>query len=314
MNGVVRLLIHSKRSAPICVLLATCLLLTGCPNKKKISSGKSEPVVILVSIPPLAHLLDQLRWDEVEVEVLLKKAKSPAVANPKAVLPLHAARARLFFGLDLPFEEVLMDRLEDEADQLEVVDIKDGIPLLRQGGGALPDPHIWLDPTLAQDLARNMAAALISLDSGKKEAVEANLATLLEDLRLLDVELKAQLEPIKGASIYVLHGAFEYFCRRYGLKQISMNVWGKAPKPKALASFVNRAAKAGADALFAQRFNYSDALSKAVKEPNLPVVTLDALPRDYLSGLRNIATTLQENMPGFLPNSKSTPLLPQPTP
>ncbi len=278
-------------------LILTALCSVGCP-KKQIPEGEAPKLMVVASIPPLAHLLDQLRWDELEVEVLLNKGASPAVASPDAALPPRAAHARLLFRLKLPFEKPLVSRLKDAASELDLVDAADGIELQRRGGGALPDPHVWLDPTLAKTIARNMAEALIDLNRRKKMVVEANLATLLAELDELDRELAAMLSPIKGSTIHMLHPALGYFCKRYGLRQKSMGVWDRAPDKAALGAYLAQAAEGGAVALFAQSFTASKGVTAAISRAGLRVVALDALARDYMAGMRDIATALRENMRG----------------
>lgn len=267
------------------------LLLVGCPAKKEAIPGKpAERPLVIASIPPLAHLLDQLRWDQLDVAVLLPEGKSPLLTDARAGLPAAASRAKIFFGLGLPFEAPLVQQLKAVAGDLEEVETSDSVGRMPGQGGAAKDPHVWLDPTLARVLAKNMAEALIDLDGDKEKEVEANLAGLLADLATLDLEVKGILEPVKGATLHVAHPAYGYFCKRYGLKQVSTGSGSEA-----LQRLVKEAAAAGARGIYVQSFALSRALRSAAAGLKLRVITLDPLARDYSSGMRDLATILRES-------------------
>jgi len=79
------------------------------------------------------------------------------------------------------------------------------------------DPHLWLDPALMADLAAKLALQLEAIVD-EPETVRANAEKLVERLKSLDAELNKQLRDAKLPKLFVLHDAYQYFEKRYGLQ------------------------------------------------------------------------------------------------
>ena len=80
------------------------------------------------------------------------------------------------------------------------------------------DPHVWLSPKLAMQLADAMADALIRADSQNESLYRANLKRLRGELSELDAELRAELSLLPSAiPALEFHDAYAYFRRDYGL-------------------------------------------------------------------------------------------------
>jgi zinc transport system substrate-binding protein len=84
----------------------------------------------------------------------------------------------------------------------------------------LVDPHIWLDPGLAQEMARLVAERLVALYPDQQALFQKNLADFVERSRGLDQKLGEVLVSYKGTGFLSYHNAYAYFVRRYGLKQL----------------------------------------------------------------------------------------------
>lgn len=80
------------------------------------------------------------------------------------------------------------------------------------------DPHVWLSPKLAADMAGAMAAALIRADAENAEAYRRNLLALRGRLSDLDAELRRMLSDLPPLRAFVYHDAYGYFQREYGLR------------------------------------------------------------------------------------------------
>ena len=68
--------------------------------------------------------------------------------------------------------------------------MKQNRPTFNQAG----NPHIWLDPVLAQDICRKIAAAFIQADPGHRAQYEANLKNYLTALDELNREIEAHAQ------------------------------------------------------------------------------------------------------------------------
>ena len=79
------------------------------------------------------------------------------------------------------------------------------------------DPHIWLSPVLAAQMARNICDGLTARYPDFADTFESNLAGLLVDLEELDNYGKAQLSGLSCRDMVTFHDGFAYFAEHYGL-------------------------------------------------------------------------------------------------
>ncbi len=84
------------------------------------------------------------------------------------------------------------------------------------------DPHIWLDPVLAQDQVAVIRDALIEADPEGKDIYEENAKTFIEELQTLDQEYETALKDAENRAFVVQHQAFGYLADRYNLEQIAI--------------------------------------------------------------------------------------------
>jgi zinc transport system substrate-binding protein len=90
-------------------------------------------------------------------------------------------------------------------------------------GESIHDPHFWLDPVRAKEMAVAIKDALILADKDGKDIYEANYQAVLSDLNQLDADFKTMVEHSKRKEFIVSHDAFGYLSSRYGLEQIAIS-------------------------------------------------------------------------------------------
>ncbi|WP_018933091.1 metal ABC transporter solute-binding protein, Zn/Mn family [Gracilibacillus lacisalsi] len=93
------------------------------------------------------------------------------------------------------------------------------------------DPHLWLDPIRAIELARNIKEGLIELNPENEETFEANFSDLEERLIALDEEFHQQLESAPNNEILVTHAAYGYWEQSYGIEQIAITGLSSSEEP-----------------------------------------------------------------------------------
>lgn len=84
------------------------------------------------------------------------------------------------------------------------------------------DPHIWLDPVLAQDQVNTIKEALIQADPEGKEYYEENAQAFNAELQKLDEEYEAAFSSAENRIFVVQHQAFGYIAQRYDLEQLAI--------------------------------------------------------------------------------------------
>lgn len=167
-----------------------------------------------------------------------------------------------------------------------------------------PNPHLWLDPTLAAHAVTNILAALQKADPKNATGYAANAARYVERLHALDRDLAAALAPAKGRRIVTYHHAFPYFTRRYGLDLIGVieEVPDVEPSPKYLAALQKVIREKGVKIIFTEP-QFSPKLAQRIsKDTGIPLAELDTLetgplnPTAYEDGLRRNLNTLLKHL------------------
>ena len=297
---------HEKPRPPFSLIFVISLtfILSGCgapAEREEVSDGGLK---LFVSIPPQAYLVERIGGDLVDVEVLVQPGQEPHTFEPTPRQVMSLGRASIYFGIGIPFEQQLVGKLGDALGNLQIVDSSAGVERLAfEGGhhhgeeegeehGEGLDPHIWLDPARLKQVAGNIAAALESADPANSDVYAANLEELLAEIDALHAEIARLLEPHRGRSFVVAHGAFGYFAHAYGLRQVAVELEGKSPTPRQLEELIERAREEGIDTVFVQPQFDPTSADAVVEALGGEVVTLDALARDPIANLREIAAKI----------------------
>ncbi|GGM25734.1 adhesin [Paraliobacillus quinghaiensis] len=93
------------------------------------------------------------------------------------------------------------------------------------------DPHVWLDPILAQELAENVKNTLVGLMPEQKETFETNYQDLILRLNDLDAEFHETIESYEQNKILVSHAGYGYWEKAYGLEQIAISGLSSSNEP-----------------------------------------------------------------------------------
>jgi ABC-type Zn uptake system ZnuABC Zn-binding protein ZnuA len=79
------------------------------------------------------------------------------------------------------------------------------------------DPHIWLSPVHASQMATNICSALCSRYPEHRETFQTNLASLQADLQTLQTYGEEQLRDLSCRELVTFHDGFAYFAEAFGL-------------------------------------------------------------------------------------------------
>ncbi len=265
------------------------LLAVACQPDTGSQAGATPRVV--VSVPPQAWFVEQLAGPGVRVTVLLPPGASPAHYEP-GVRELEAlADASLYVRVGhprFPLEGAWIDALLAERPTLVVVNTSAGL------APEDDDPHTWLSPALAREMARRIATGLSRVLP--PDVVDDNLTAVLGEIDRVDAELRERLGPRRGGSFLVFHPAWGHLAREYELVQIAIESHGVSPDPATLARRIREAREAGVAVVFAQpQFDPSSA-ELVAREIGARVEMLDPLARDWPGNLRRVGASLAEGL------------------
>lgn len=157
------------------------------------------------------------------------------------------------------------------------------------------DPHIWLEPTLVKIQAKNIYEALVKVDKANASFYKTNLDKFLKELDSLDEELHNILKSYEHKAFMVFHPSWGYFSKRYDLKQISIEIEGKEPKPAQLVKLVDEAKEHNIKIVFvAPQFSQKGAktISKSI---NGNVAVIDPLAENWDENLIKVAKEIAKS-------------------
>jgi zinc transport system substrate-binding protein len=274
------------------------------PSNADNSAINKKQLNIFVSISPQAYFVEKIGGNRVKVEVLVSPGKSPATYSPGPSKISRLAKSDIYFRIGVPFENSLLPRIKSILKKTKIVDTAKGIQLRKMksshehekkhnhhGGN---DPHIWLDPKLVKKQAKIILDALSESDPGGKAKYTKNHNLFCKELDDLDKWIKKILAPVKGKSIFVFHPSYGYFTDAYGLKQVAIEMEGKAPKGKDLVALIKMAKKNKIKTIFIQP-QFNKAVAKKIAEAiNGKVKILDPLAEDYMNNMKKITLSIAE--------------------
>jgi zinc transport system substrate-binding protein len=259
------------------------------------TSGASEPAQVSVSIPPQKWVVEYLARDRVIIDVLLPPGSSPATYEPSPRQMAKLAHAIAYFAIGVPFERAVIPRIAEQNPDLVVVDTSSGVKKreMSSAGGqhhhSAYDPHVWLDPMRMKIVSTATARVLQRLLPSADDVIEARLGNVLRALDMVDARIAENLSPFAGREILVFHPAYGYFTDRYGLRQVAVEVEGKAPTGRQLASLVDHFGTSGAPAVFVQPQFSKASAERVAAALGSRLVELDPLAEDYASNLQEMA-------------------------
>jgi|WetSurMetagenome_2_1015567.scaffolds.fasta_scaffold69464_2 zinc transport system substrate-binding protein len=289
------------------------------------ASPAAPKITVAASIVPLGDFCRNIGGDLVNVTVLVPPGASPHAfePSPSAVAKATAARVFVYVGAGLdPWAERLV-KAQKTPGQV-VVEAVNGIHLINDADEHEPEkpgakgpgeaehhhhheagnPHVWLDPVIAEDICRRLAQALIKVDPAQQPTYEVNLARYLGQLQALNQDIKDTVATFRRRDYVCFHPAYTYFSRRYGLNEVGVieAAPGREPSPRHLQKIIAAIKKTGVQAVFAEP-QFSPRVAEVIaQEAGVQVLFLDPLGgrppygSDYIKLMRHNLAILTQAM------------------
>lgn len=263
----------------------------------------------VVSILPEQTFLKAIGGDKVNITVMVQPGNSPHTYEPKPSQMLSVAKAELYFAIGVEFENVWLAKFQNLNKRMHIVNLAAHIEKMPMGEAHHEhesghdahedhahtglDPHIWTSPDNVRTIAQNIFNALAMYDPENQAYYKQNLEAFLSKIDQTDKEIKTLLADLQGSRTFmVFHPSWGYFAKEYNLKQISVEVEGKEPKPKELVTLLKEAKEEKVKAIFTQP-EFSDTVAKIIaKELHIPVVKVSPLAPNWSENLINITKAI----------------------
>lgn len=115
----------------------------------------------------------------------------------------------------------LEDFLSDVLETRTYLDASQDLDLLWNDEEGEYDPHLWLDPALAGQMAQNIASGLSVADPEHQAQYEANAAEVRSQLTQFQQEMCAALADLPIRQLITFHDGFSYFARAFDLEIVA---------------------------------------------------------------------------------------------
>jgi ABC-type Zn uptake system ZnuABC Zn-binding protein ZnuA len=205
-----------------------------------------EPLNIVVTIPVLKDLTEQVGGPHVRVTSLLSGYENEHTYSPKPSDLVAVRKARLLFEVGIGLEVWVSSLVKNAGSpSLRVVTTSKGIALLRdrpdRDGAAHAgeedergNPHVWMDPENAMTMMRHITEALIQVDPAYATEYRTNQASYLRKLDQLRGSLSDRITRVADRRFVAHHPAWPYFARRFGFQIVGTIQSQSGSEPSAL--------------------------------------------------------------------------------
>lgn len=272
------------------VLLALAAATAGC---EQAAPPAARPLAA-ATIFPLYEFARHVAGDRVEVVMLVPAGVEPHdwEPAPRDIAQLQTARALVYNGGGL---EPWVDRLLPQLGEVVAIDTSAAIALQAR------DPHVWLDPVLAQAQVEAIRAGLARADPGGADAYAQNARAYTERLGTLHRAFEDGLRDCARRDIVVSHASFGYLARRYGLEQVPvMGLTPEAePSPADLARIVRLARRRGVQYIFFETLvsaRLAETLAREIGARTLVLNPVEGLTKDEAAAGATYVTLMEANL------------------
>ena len=259
----------------------------------------------VVSILPEQTFVKAIGGDKVNISLMVQPGNSPHTYEPKPSQMMSVAKADIYFAIDVEFEHAWLPKFQSLNAKMHIVDLADGVTKMHmeeehdaheihgEHDHKGEDPHIWTAPSNVKIIAQNIYVSLVEYDAQNEPYYKKRLDTFSASVDKTDKQIKEILTSLKDSRTFmVFHPSWGYFAKVYDLKQISVEVEGKSPKPRELINLIKEAKDEKVTAIFTQP-EFSDNSAKIIaNELHIPVVKVSPMAPNWTENLINMAKTI----------------------
>ena len=206
-----------------------------------------QKVVAIASFFSLYEFTKEIGREKVDVTLLVPSGVEPHDWEPtiKDLQLMQQADVIIINGIGF---ENWIDNIGSINSDVKVVDTSIGISILES------DPHIWLNPVMAQKQVENIVDSLSKVDPLNEKYYKQNGISYIKKLEELDNKISYELSSCKKDFI-AFHDAFSYFANQYDLNQhtvLKSNEPHEEPTSKSLENIINLARDLDSNVIFTE--------------------------------------------------------------
>lgn len=192
-------------------------------------STADDGILVTVSFYPLAYFAEAIGGENVLVSSLIPYNNEVHSWQPSISDITNAEESDLIIslgaGLDHWMEDDILTAIDIEGKIIR--EASEGITLLAGSDDhddddhthEEGDPHLWVSPHTALQLAENVYNAIRDTDPSNGDYYQENWEQLQATLSEIDNMYRNELEQASGKTFFVIHSAYGYIADGYGLEQ-----------------------------------------------------------------------------------------------
>jgi len=246
----------------LAALAAASLLAWGFLAARQAPAPETEPALRAVAtFYPLAEFARQVGGAKVDVRTLVPPGAEPHDYEPTPQDIVAASQADVFLmngNVDAWVERILPDL---KRDGVRVVRVQDAMPQIEH------DPHVWVDPVLAESIVNMIRAAFKEGDPADAAFFDANADVFIAKLASLDADYRSGLAQCASRQVVTSHDALGYLAKEYGLEIVPIAGLSpdEEPSPQRMAEIARLAKDAKAKYIFTEEL-VSPKLAQAIAD------------------------------------------------
>ncbi len=272
-------------------------------------SGASEKLNVVASFYPLAHFAEQVGSEHVKVVNIMPPGVEPHEfePTPRDMKEIWGSKVFIFNGAGIdPWAERIQKTLKEKG--ILTVEISRNFILkksaknkYRDFNNDMCDPHVWIDPLLAQKEIEIIRDAFIKVDPENEYAYRNNSVTYINKLSLLNKKYKEGLRSCKIRTIVVSHNAFSYLARRNNLNIIPLAGISpeEEPSPRRMAEISKIARNKNIQYIFFEPLVSPKVAKTVAREIGVKTLTLnpvEGLTEDEIMAGKDYISIMEENL------------------
>lgn len=322
-----------KKTSFYFILCFLLLLVAACNNENDKSTKKTNrnQLSVYTTVYPLTYFAERIGGEYVNVSSIYPPGANEHHFEPTQKDMMNLAESDLFFyiGLNLePFVENAKKSLANE--NVEFINTSKNVPknLLHtsthehegedehaseakhehEGETAEDehnhgniDPHIWLSPTIAKNIAETIKNALTDKLPEQKDFFNENYEKLVGELNDLNTEIEDMATNAKTKTFFVSHEAFGYMTEDYGIEQVGIAGLNSQDEPsqKELTELVDLAKKLNIKTIFFEQnvsSNVASVIQKEIGAQPKTLHNLSVLTDEDIKNKENYFTLMEKNI------------------
>lgn len=304
-----------KRIGIFAVLITALIVLGGCGSDKESTERDEEKLTVVTTFYPMYDFTRNIVQDRANVSMLIPAGTEPHDFEPSAKMIAQIENADVFVYNSDEMETWVPDALKAiDLEQVTVIKASEGITPIEQNKESeddhthATDPHVWLDPVLAQKETVNIRKGLAEADPQHAEEYEKAAQTYHHKLEELDKNFQEAFEGAEKRTFVSQHAAFSYLAARYDLRQLAIaGLSSEAePSPATLAKLTRLVKENDIHYIYYEE-SASSAISKTLaQETDVKLEVLDPIEgvsnedqeagMDYISIMKQNLAALQKSI------------------